>query len=75
VGTPVYTLNAGNPSNIDEVTFTLDAPATTVKVKFASTNPNFYTCPYAGGTVTCDTTVGVQLTVADADQFEVIAVQ
>lgn len=75
VGTPVYTLNAGNPSNIDKVTFTLDAPATTVKVKFDSTGLNFYTCSYAAGTVTCNTTVGTQLTVNDADQFEVIAVQ
>jgi hypothetical protein len=74
VGTPVYTLNAGNPSNIDEVTFTLDAPATTVKVKF-DLNADYYDCAYAVGTVTCDTTVGTQLTVNDADQFEVIAVQ
>jgi hypothetical protein len=75
VGDPVYTLNAGNPSNIDQVTFTLDAPATSVMVKFDSTNPNFYTCTYAAGTVTCNTTLGTQLTVLGADQFEVIAVQ
>lgn len=73
VGTPIYTLNAGNPSNIDQVKFSLNGPATTVKVKFDST-ADYYDCSYSAGTVTCDT-IAVQLTVQDADQFEVIAVQ
>lgn len=68
----VYNLNATTPSNIDSVTFTLNAAASTVKVRLVTagsyvtcTNPsgNNWSCPTAGSTV------------AAADEFRVVATQ
>jgi|SRR5689334_11881776 hypothetical protein len=71
-----YNLNATTVTNIDSVTFTLDHPATTVKATFESgATPPRYNCSVSGGTsVTCNTT-SPQLTVANATNLDVLAVQ
>jgi hypothetical protein len=67
-----YQLDATSPSNIDSVTFTLDAAATTVKAKLVSGSSTYTSCSVAGGTdVTCDFSPDVA--VASADQLSVIA--
>lgn len=71
-----YDLNATNPQNIDEVTFTLDsAPAATseIEVRLDSTSTNWYSCTNAAAAVTCDTTSPVA-TVLLADELRVVAV-
>lgn len=67
----VYNLNATTPSNIDTVTFTLNAAATTVKIRLVSTG-SYYGCTNSGLNWTC-TTTGV--TVAAADELRVIATE
>jgi hypothetical protein len=68
-----YNLNATNPNNIDTVTFTI-APTTagTVKIQVVS-GGTWYTCTNSSGSVSCDTTVGTQATVAPANQLTVVA--
>ena len=68
----VYNLNAGNPSNIDSVSFHLNAAATNVQVRLATTGAFYPTtaCSNTGLDWTC-TTAGA--TVAAADEFRVIA--
>lgn len=71
-----YGLNATNPQNIDEVTFTLDAaPAagSDIKVRLVSTSSNWYDCTTVGADATCATTTPT-VAVADADELRVIAV-
>lgn len=71
-----YTLNGTTPSNIDAVTFTLDAAATTVKIKLVSTGSTYYSCTNtSGNNWSCDTTAGTQATVSPANQLTVIATQ
>lgn len=65
----VYNLNATTASNIDSVTFTLDAAASTVKVRLITTG-SYYACTNSGLNWTC-LTAGV--TVAAADELRVIA--
>jgi hypothetical protein len=70
-----YTLNGTTPTNIDQVAFTLDHAATTVKARLVS-GGTWYACSVSGGTsVTCNTTVGVQATAAAVNNLEVLAVQ
>ena len=64
-----YNLNAGNPSNIDSVQFTLDAAATVVQARLVTTG-SYVSCSLAAGTWTC-LTPGV--TVAAANELRVIA--
>ncbi len=71
VSNVVYNLNATTPSNIDSVTFDLNAAATTVKVRLVTTG-SYYTCSGSGNTWTCPS-AGV--TVAAANEFRVIATQ
>ena len=68
-----YNLNSTNPNNIDSVTFTI-APtsAGTVKIQVVS-GGTWYTCTNSVGSVSCDTTVGTQATVAPANQLTVVA--
>jgi len=69
-----YGLNGATPTNIDSVAFTI-APiaAGTVKAKI---NSVWYGCTVAAlGAVTCDTTVGTQLTVTPVTSLEALAVQ
>lgn len=71
-----YGLNATNPQNIDEVTFTLDAtPAagSDIKVRLVSTSSNWYDCTTVAADATCATTSPI-VAVADADELRVIAV-
>ena len=70
-----YSLNATNPANIDQVSFTLNPTAAgTVKIKLAPAGA-WYACANSSGSVTCDTTVGTQATVAAATELTVLAVQ
>ncbi len=79
-------LNGGNSSNIDSVTFTatsdggsLAGALTTIDVEFDA-GVGFYTCTRVGGVppahdISCDTTVGVQLTVLNTDVFHAVIVE
>jgi hypothetical protein len=70
-----YTLNATTPTNIDAVAFTISPTTTaTVKVQLAAAG-TWYACTNAAGSVTCNTTVGTQATVAAATTLSVVAVQ
>ena len=67
-----YTLNATTPSNIDSMTFTLNANAQTVKAKVVSGSSTYTDCTIAGGVnVTCDFSPDIAITTAD--QLSVIA--
>lgn len=65
-----YTLNTTNPSNIDSVAFTLDAPATSVRIRLVSTGSTWFSC--TGTTNIVCTTTGA--TVLAADSLQVVAV-
>ena len=67
-----FNLNATNASNIDSVTFTLDAAATNVMVRLVTTG-SYYTCTNTSGfNWSCDTT-SPQATVLATDEVRVIA--
>jgi len=67
-----YTLAAANPSNVDKVTFTLDASASVVKAKVVAATATYTDCTVTGGTsVSCDFSPDVAVT--SADQLSVIA--
>jgi hypothetical protein len=68
----VYNLNATTPSNIDSVTFTLNATASTVKVRLVTTG-SYVTCTNPSGNNWSCNTAGS--TVAAADEFRVVATQ
>ena len=71
----VYTVNATNPQNLDQVQFTINPTTTsTVKIRLAS-GGTWYACTNASGTITCNTTVGTQATVQAAANLTVVAVQ
>ena len=66
-------LNTSNPNNIDSVAFDdRAATAGTVKIQVV-TGGAWYTCTNTAGSVSCDTTVGTQATVAPANQLTVVA--
>lgn len=70
-----YTLDATDPSNLDQVDFDLDAAAGTVEIKLVSTGSDWYGCADQGGNSwSCDTTTP-QATVAAADELQVVAVE
>jgi hypothetical protein len=67
-----YQLAAASPSNVDSVTFTLDASASTVKAKLVSGSSTYTSCSVVGGTdVTCD--FSPDIAVSAADELAVIA--
>lgn len=68
-----YVLNAGTPSNIDQVTFTLDSAATTVKIKLVAAGVTYYSCANTGGMNWACNTTAPQATVLPADELRVIA--
>jgi hypothetical protein len=69
-----YTLASSNPANIDSVTFTLSAAATTVKAKLVQASSTYTSCAVSGGTsVTCDFSPDVA--VLSADELSVVAIQ
>lgn len=70
-----YQLDGTDPTQIDAVTFDLDsAPAggSTIKIQADSVAGVWYSCTNVVTAVTCDTTVGTQLTVAAADNLRVV---
>lgn len=68
-----YNLNSSNYNNIDTVTFTIaPAAAGTVKIQLV-TGGAWYDCTNTAGSVSCNTTVGTQATVAPADNLTVVA--
>jgi hypothetical protein len=70
----VYNLNATTASNIDSVSFTLNAAAGTVKIRLVTTG-SFYSCTNPSGfNWTCNTT-SPQATVSAADELRVVATQ
>ena len=67
-----YTLNATTPTDIDSMTFTLNASATTAKAKIVSGSSTYTSCSISGGVnVTCD--FSPDNAVTSADQLSVIA--
>jgi len=72
VSSVVYNLNTTAPSNIDSVTFSLDAAATNVKIRLVTTG-SYYSCTNPSGFNWNCTTAGS--TVAAADEFRVVASQ
>ena len=71
VSNVAYNLNATNASNIDSVSFDLDAAAGTVTISLDGTN--FYACTNGVGFSWSCTTTGE--TVASASELTVIAVE
>ena len=72
VSNVAYSLNASTPTDIDSMTFTLNANATTVKAKVVSGSATYTNCSIAGGVnVTCDFSPDIAITTAD--QLSVIA--
>jgi len=68
-----YDLNATNPANIDQITFTLDsAPVagSTIRAQLAAAG-SWYSCTNVGAAVTCATTAP-QATVLAATSLRVI---
>ena len=67
-----YQLDTTIPSDIESMTFTLNAAATTVKAKIVSGSTTYTDCTIAGGVnVTCDFAPDIAITTAD--QLSVIA--
>jgi hypothetical protein len=73
VSAVAYQLNATTPSNIDSVTFTLSANASTAKAKIVSGSTTYTNCTIAVNNVdvTCDFSPDIAITTAD--QLSVIA--
>lgn len=72
--TSVAYVLATNPANIDKVTFTLSATATTVKAKVVNASTTYDSCSNTGGNNwSCD--FASDPTVLSADELRVIAVQ
>jgi len=69
-----YNLNAITASNIDTVTFTLNAAATTVKVRLVTTG-SYYTCSNTSGNNWSCGTTSPQVTVTAANELRVIATE
>ncbi len=73
VSNVVYNLNNTDPTLLDSVNFTLDAAATTVKIRLVSSSSTWYSCTVvSGNNWTCDTTSPAQ-PVSTMDQLEVVA--
>ncbi|HEX9618461.1 MAG TPA: hypothetical protein VGA03_13695 [Anaerolineales bacterium] len=69
-----YNLSTSDPRNIDSVSLSLDAAASTVKIKLDSTGATYYDCTNtAGYNWSCD--VGGAVTITEANELQVIAAQ
>ena len=80
----VYNLNAIDPRDVDSITYTatadngsLVAVLPNLKTNFETLPGTWYTCTRTGGVapahnISCDTTVGSQLTVVNITSFDVI---
>jgi len=72
VSAVAYQLDTTTPSDIESVTFTLNAAATTVKAKVVSGQTTYTDCSIAGGVnITCNLEPDIAITTAD--QLSVIA--
>jgi len=72
-----YNLNSSNPTRIDSVAFSLDstpAAGSTIKVKLEAAGTTWYSCSFAGTSVTCATSSPVS-DVASADQLQIVVAQ
>jgi len=68
-----YNLNATTASNIDSVTFTLNAAAAVVRIRLVTPAGTYYPCTNSSGNDwSCDTTAP-QATVDTANELRVIA--
>ncbi len=70
----VYNLNATTPSNIDSVAFTLNAAASTVKVRLVTTG-SYYSCTNTSGNNWSCATTSPQVTVSGANELRIIATE
>ncbi len=68
-----YTTNATTPTNLDAVTFTIAPTAARIVRAQLAPSGTWYACVNSTGSVSCDTTVGTQATVAAATQLTVVA--
>ena len=83
INTLAFTLNGTTPTNIDAITFNVSnagspATPTTAKVKAQNSGGVWYACNITGSgpwAVSCDSTVGTQLTAANADNLTVVVSQ
>lgn len=74
VSNVAYTLNGTTASNIDAVSFDLNAAAGTVTVRLVTTG-SYYSCTNgSGNSWSCDTT-SPQVTVAAADELRIVATE
>ena len=67
-----YVLNATTPTNVTSVTFTVNAAPVAGSTMKAQIGGNWYACTNAGANLTCNTTVGTQLTIANATSLEAL---
>lgn len=70
-----YAMNSTTPTNLDTVTFTLSAAATSVKIKLVAAGSSWYSCTNTSGNNWSCTTTSPQATTAGSDQLSVAAVQ
>jgi hypothetical protein len=82
VSTLSYTLNGTTPTDIDAITFVVSnagGPATPTTARAKGDDSGvWYTCDITGSgpwNVDCDTTVGTQLTVPNADNLTLVVSQ
>ena len=72
-----YTLNAVDPTNIDQVDFEVDSapPAgSTIRIQLVAGSGTWYDCINVGTSVSCGTTVP-QATAVSADELRVVIAQ
>ncbi|HJW89998.1 MAG TPA: hypothetical protein VJ436_05105 [Anaerolineales bacterium] len=74
VSTIRYVLSTSDPQTIETVTFTLDATATEVKIKLDASSSTYYSCTNTSG-MNWSCSIAGAVTVADADELQVIAAQ
>ena len=74
VSNVAYTLNGTTASNIDSVSFDLNAAAGTVTVRLITTG-SYYSCTNASGTSWSCATTSPQVTVAAADELRIVATE
>ena len=66
-----YGLNATTPTNVDSVSFTVDAAPVSGSTMKVQINSSWYTCTNVTTTVTC-TTTSPQLTIANSATLEAL---
>jgi hypothetical protein len=69
-----YVLSA-DPSRIELVSFSLDAPATTVKVRLISSTANYYVCSNTSANNWGCSLSSPAVSLADANELRVVAAQ